>query len=107
MVILETKVFTRLITEMMNDDEYRLLQESLIKKPDIGAIIKGSGGLRKARWKLDGKGKSGGVRFIYYWVNADDQILMMYIYQKSKLENLTLEQIAQLRKAIEKWKKDE
>jgi hypothetical protein len=49
MVIIETEIFTRLITDIMNDDEYRLLQESLIKKPNIGAIIKGSGGLRKAR----------------------------------------------------------
>lgn len=52
MVIIETSIFTKLITDMMNDDEYRLLQESLIVKPDVGVIIKGSGGLRKARWKL-------------------------------------------------------
>ena len=56
MVIIETSVFTKTITKMMDDNEYRLLQESLIVKPDVGAIIKGSGGLRKARWKLEGKG---------------------------------------------------
>jgi hypothetical protein len=104
MVIIETEIFTRLITEIMKDDEYRLLQESLIKKPDIGPIIKGSGGLRKARWKLEGKGKSGGVRFIYYWVSEDDQIIMMYIYPKSKQVNLTPNQITLLRKVIERWK---
>ena len=89
---------------MMNDDEYRLLQESLIVKPDVGAIIKGSGGLRKARWKLEGKGKSGGIRYIYYWVNKDDQIIMLYAYKKSKQETLTPEQVTLLKSAIERWK---
>ncbi len=104
MVIIETSIFTKLITEMMKDDEYRLLQESLIIKPDVGAIIKGSGGLRKARWKLEGKGKRGGVRYIYYWVNEDDQIIMLYAYRKSKQETLTNEQKALLKSAIERWK---
>ncbi len=104
MVIIETSIFTKLITEMMKDDEYRLLQESLIIKPDVGAIIKGSGGLRKARWKLEGKGKSGGIRYIYYWVNEDDQIIMLYAYRKSKQETLTHEQIVLLKSAIERWK---
>ena len=104
MVIIETSVFTKLITNMMEDDEYRLLQESLIVKPDIGAIIKGTGGLRKARWKLEAKGKSGGVRFIYYWVNEEDQIIMLYIYKKSKQETLTTEQVTLLKSAIERWK---
>ncbi len=104
MVIIETSVFTKLITDIMNDDEYRLLQESLIIKPDVGAIIKGSGGLRKARWKLEEKGKSGGIRYIYYWVNEDDQIIMLYAYKKSKQETLTPEQITLLKSAKERWK---
>ena len=104
MVIIETSIFTKLITEMMKDDEYRLLQESLIIKPDIGAIIKGSGGLRKARWKLEGKGKRGGIRYIYYWVNEDNQIIMLYAYRKSKQETLTNEQTVLLKSAIERWK---
>lgn len=45
----------------MSDDEYRQLQEALITRPDMGDIIKSSGGIRKVRWKLEGRGKSGGV----------------------------------------------
>ncbi len=104
MVIIETRTFTKRIEKMMKDDEYRLLQEALIKKPDIGAILKGSGGLRKARWKLEGKGKSGGIRIIYYWVSANDQIVMMYVYEKSKQENLTPKQITLLSEAVKRWK---
>ena len=68
MVIVETPIFTRLIKELMGDDEYRRLQEALIQRPDMGSIIQGSGGLRKVRWNLEGRGKRGGVRVIYYWV---------------------------------------
>jgi len=103
MIIIETPIFTRLIQDMMSDDDYRLLQEALITRPDSGAIIKGSGGLRKVRWKLEGKGKSGGVRVIYYWVNADDQIRMLYAYKKSNQSDLTPDQIAALKEIVERW----
>jgi len=103
MIIIETPIFTRLIQDMMSDDDYRLLQEALITRPDSGAIIKGSGGLRKVRWKLEGKGKSGGVRVIYYWVNADDQIRMLYAHKKSNQSDLTPDQIAALKEIVERW----
>ncbi len=103
MIIIETPIFTRLIQDMMSDDDYRLLQEALITRPESGAIIKGSGGLRKVRWKLEGKGKSGGVRVIYYWVTADDQIRMLYAYKKSNQSDLTPDQIAALKEIVERW----
>ena len=103
MVIIETSVFSRLIQTLMHDDEYRQLQEALVTRPDMGDIIKGSGGIRKVRWKLEGWGKSGGVRVIYYWVVADGQILMLYTYPKSKQENLTKEQVAMLKNIVERW----
>ena len=87
----------------MSDDEYRQLQEALITRPDMGDIIKGSGGIRKVRWKLEGRGKSGGVRVIYYWAVADEQILMLYTYPKSKRENLKKEQVAMLKNIVERW----
>ena len=69
----------------------------------MGNIIKASGGLRKVRWKLQGKGKSGGVRVIYYWVVNDCQIRMLYVYPKGKQENLSMEQVRILKKIIEVW----
>ena len=56
----------------MTDEEYRVLQEALVFRPTMGDLIPGSGGLRKVRWKIEGRGKSGGVRVIYYWVTAKD-----------------------------------
>lgn len=103
MIIVETSVFSRLIQELMNDDQYRLLQEALIIRPDLGDLIKGSGGLRKVRWKLEGRGKSGGVRVIYYWAVSDDEIRMLYVYKKSRQTDLTPEQLAVLKSIVERW----
>lgn len=101
MIIKETTIFTKIILDVLPDDNYRQLQEELIKKPDIGKIIKGSGGIRKTRWNLPGKGKSGGIRIIYYWITKEDQIYMLYAYTKTKQENLTAEQLSILKKVVE------
>lgn len=87
----------------MSDDEYKDLQEALVSRPDMGDLIKGSGGLRKIRWSLSGTGKSGGVRAIYYWVTSDDHIRMLYVYPKGKQGNLTQTQIKQLKTIVERW----
>jgi len=103
MVIIETPVFTRLIKELMSDDEYRELQEALVNRPDSGDLIQHSGGLRKVRWKLQGRGKSGGIRVIYYWMVSNEQIYMLYPYPKGKQENLTPQQLATLKSIVERW----
>ncbi|MCG7894845.1 MAG: type II toxin-antitoxin system RelE/ParE family toxin [Candidatus Thiodiazotropha taylori] len=103
MIIIETSVFTKLIKELLEDDEYRELQEALVNRPDLGDLIRGSGGIRKVRWNLKGTGKSGGVRVIYYWVVDDHHIRMLYVYPKGKQANLTKEQVAQLKAIVERW----
>ncbi len=103
MVIVETQLFTKLIQELMSDDEHKDLQEALMTRPDLGDLIRGSGGLRKVRWKLESSGKSGGVRAIYYWVVNDDHIRMLYVYPKGKQEDLTKDQLKQLKAIVERW----
>lgn len=89
MVFVETSLFTRLLGEYLDDEQYRAFQNHLIAHPDSGAILKGSGGVRKLRWRSRGKGKSGGVRVIYYWAPAADQIFMLTLYGKSQKEDLS------------------
>jgi mRNA-degrading endonuclease RelE of RelBE toxin-antitoxin system len=103
MVIIETPTFTRLIKELMSDEDYRTLQEVLLTRPDAGDLVKGSGGLRKIRWSLEGRGKRSGVRAIYYWVVRDDQIYMLYVYPKGKQDKLTPDQLKQLKVIVERW----
>ena len=101
MVIIETPIFTRRIQELISDEECRLLQIHLINRPDTGKLISGSGGLRKVRWSAKGHGKRGGIRVIYYWFVSQDAILFLFAYSKSEKDDLTKEQLSQLRKVIE------
>ena len=103
MLIIETTIFTKLITRLMDDDHYQELQEVLIGSPEAGDVIPGSGGLRKIRWRVAGRGKRGGVRVIYYRVNTADQIYMLYAYAKNEAEDLTRDQLKALRKIVERW----
>jgi mRNA-degrading endonuclease RelE of RelBE toxin-antitoxin system len=100
MVILETSVFTRQVKELLGDDEYRLLQVELAERPDAGKLIPGSHGLRKVRWSAKGKGKRGGTRVIYYWAESYSQILMLFIYSKGEIGDLTRSQIMHLNKIM-------
>ena len=103
MEFIETPLFTRLVKKLLDDDEYRELQEVLIYRPDLGDVIQGTGGLRKIRWMRKGRGKRSGVRVIYYWLMDDEQILMLYIYPKSQQEDLTSEQKKTLKLIAKRW----
>jgi hypothetical protein len=74
----------------------------MVNRPDAGKIIPGSGGLRKLRWSAGGQGKRGGIRIIYYWFVSQDVILLLYAYPKSEQDDLTTDQLRQLKKFIEK-----
>jgi len=100
MEIAETSIFTKEITRILTDDAYKALQNFLIAQPKAGALIKGSGGLRKVRWNVKGRGKSGGIRTIYYYHENESLLLMIYVYEKSKTEDLTPKQIEMLRKTF-------
>ena len=103
MEIIETSVFTRIIQDLLSDDDYAELQQALVKNPTAGAIIRNSGGIRKLRWAGSGRGKRGGIRIIYYWMSADYQIRMLYAYPKNTCSDLDSNQLATLRKIIERW----
>ena len=103
MEFIETPLFTKLVNKLLDDDEYRELQEVLIYRPNLGDVIQGTGGLRKIRWMRKGRGKRSGVRVIYYWLMDDEQILMLYIYPKSQQEELTSEQKKTLKLIAKRW----
>jgi hypothetical protein len=72
----------------------------LVEDPERGDLIKGGGGIRKLRHAIQGRGKSGGVRVIYYWVKDNHQIYMLVVYPKSKKDNLTDQETAILREFV-------
>lgn len=101
MEFFETSFFTRLIQKLISEEEYRLLQLQLSVRPESGDIIKGSGGIRKLRWTGSGRGKRGGIRVIYYYFTKDEQIYMLYAYPKNEKDDVTADQLKQLKQFVE------
>ncbi len=99
--IIETSIFTRQVQQLLSDEEYRLLQIALLQHPESGAIIHHSGGLRKKRWSLRGKGKRGGTRIIYYWAVSKYQILMLLAYAKNETDDMSADQLRTLSQIIQ------
>jgi len=104
MIFIETPIFTSELRTHLSDDEYRALQSHLASQPEAGALIEDTGGLRKVRWTAHGKGKSGGVRVIYYHLSSANQIRMLLIYRKGIVDSLTAKQKTQLRAINRRWK---
>ena len=100
-VFFETPVFTRQIRELVDDEQYRLLQLRLVADPAAGDLIPGSGGLRKIRMAVAGRGKRGGARVMYYWLTERSQIYLLLAYTKPEQDDLTPAQLKALRALVE------
>ncbi len=101
MVFIETTLFSKLLHRYLSDDEYYALQLHLMERPDEGDIIVGSGGVRKIRWAIGNKGKSGGIRVIYYWRGIADEIWMLTLYPKSQKDSIAGHILKQIAEEIE------
>ncbi len=104
MVFVETTLFSKLLPGYLDDDGYRGLQSYLIERPDAGAVVQHSGGVRKVRWAARGKGKSGGLRVICYWLRAGEQIFLLTLYGKGEKENLGAAELKRIVKLVEELK---
>ena len=97
----ETKLFTRLIGDLLGDDEYALLQKALIANPELGDVIPGSGGVRKMRWSAIGRGKRGGLRVIYFLRTRQGQIWMLTVYPKNVADTIPAHVLRQIKDEID------
>jgi hypothetical protein len=98
---IETRLFTRLVGEYLTEAEYAALQQALAEDPEAGDLIAGSGGVRKLRWGVHGRGKRGGVRVIYYARTRQGQIWMLTIYAKNVAENIPLHVLRRIREEVD------
>ena len=64
-------------------------------------MVRGSSGVRKVRWAIAGKGKSGGVRVIYYFKKQDAEVWLLTIYSKNEVESIPAHVLRQIAKEIE------
>lgn len=100
MVFIEAPIFSRLIYEYLDDDEYAALEWALTLHPEAGAVVPGSGGVRKLRWSTKGRGKRGGLRVIYYLKNSAGEIWLLTIYDKAEVENIPAHILKALREEL-------
>ena len=100
---IEAPLFTQLLPDYLNDDDYHGLQLFLTQDPDTGDVIPGTGGFRKLRWadRRRGKGTRGGLRVIYYHLVADIQIWFMTVYDKDEAVDLRADEKRALKAAIQ------
>ncbi|MGB7844471.1 MAG: hypothetical protein WBL63_02565 [Candidatus Acidiferrum sp.] len=103
MEFIEAPSFTCYLPKYLTDDEYLRLQTLLAADPERGDLMPGTGGFRKLRWAepTRGKGRRGGLRIIYYFFLADQQIWLMTLYDKDEAADLTPKEKKMLKNAIE------
>ena len=90
----------------LDDDDCKALEKILLANPQLGDVIEGTGGARKMRIQLEGRGKSGGGRVIYVDVYEKEKLHLLLAYPKSVQDDLTPEQTRQIRMLIEAIKKE-
>ena len=77
------------------------LQQALIEDPEAGAVVPGSGSVRKLRWAAPGRGKRGGYRVIYFVRRAHGVIWMLTMYPKNVADNIPAHILKQIREELE------
>lgn len=84
----ESPLFTKQVHDYLTDSEYSVFQEYLAANPEIGDLVRGSGGVRKVRWSRRGTGKSGGVRVLCFARTEAGEIWLLLIYAKSAVDSI-------------------
>ena len=101
-VFVESAAFDRVRASYLDDEEYSELQEFMMQNPDAGAIVRGSGGVRKLRWRRGGAGKRGGLRVIYFVRYHPNEFWMLALYAKAKQENAPAHVLKRLKEEFER-----
>jgi hypothetical protein len=89
--VAETDTFVRQAGALWTEEERLEFIDYIARNPDAGAIIPGSGGVRKVRWSRQGSGKRGGVRIIYYYLHMGAPLFLLMIYAKADRDDLSPE----------------
>lgn len=87
--IVELPEYKKRVEKLLSEDENKQIISYLAEHPKAGALMQGTGGVRKLRWAKEGGGKSGGVRVIYYYHSEDIPLFMLSLFGKNEKANLS------------------
>ncbi|MSN24481.1 MAG: type II toxin-antitoxin system RelE/ParE family toxin [Geobacter sp.] len=98
---IELHPFASVRDKYLDDDEFTAFQHYLTNHLDAGDVIPRSGGCRKLRWAIEGRGKRGGVRVIYFLRLNSGQIVLVTMYAKNVQENIDPNLLKRLKEVFE------
>jgi mRNA-degrading endonuclease RelE of RelBE toxin-antitoxin system len=96
----ELEAFTEELLRVADEETLRQFEAELAAHPESGDLIRQSGGLRKARMKLPGRGRSAGGRVIYLWLPEPRRFVLFMLYTKAKQADIPPALLARLRAAV-------
>ncbi|GBC61593.1 addiction module toxin RelE [Desulfonema ishimotonii] len=107
--VAELPEYIRRAERLLDENERNRLIDYLAAHPESGKIMQGTGGIRKIRWARKGKGKSGGVRVIYYFYDGTMPLFLLTVFGKNEKSNLKKSERNELsaltRKIVELYKR--
>ena len=101
LTVVESPIFQKLWPRYWDEDERAEFASFIAQNPEAGAVIRGSGGIRKVWWAREGAGKSGGVRIVYRARNEAGELYLLTLYAKSESENISLTTLKEIRRVLE------
>ena len=103
--VIATSKYERQVRRLLTEFERASMEDAIASSPAAHPVVPGAGGVRKARWGRQGKGKSGGVRVIYYYLVAGATVYLLSVYSKTEQSDMTPEGRKLARKFVEGVKK--
>lgn len=100
--VVETPEFIARTDKLMADEDRQIMIDYLAWNPTGGDLITGTGGVRKLRWGLEGRGKRGGARIIYYFHNDEMPLFALTAFAKNERTDLSQEDRNAFRR-LTKW----
>jgi len=100
--VIETPVYISKVNGILTDDEREAFAVFIANNPKAGAVVRGSGGVRKVRWAQKGRGKSGGARVIYYNRLDDGAIWLLTLYAKGDRSTIPAHELRLIKEVIDR-----
>jgi len=101
LTVAETEIFTKQAARYWSSDEHAAFVSFIASNPEAGEVVPQSGGVRKVRWSIGGRGKRGGVRVIYFNMLEDAKIWLLLVYGKNVKENIPAHVLKRVKEELE------